>query len=109
MNVTFFTPRGLYNRKQNLALIVSVLRERWKLNVEASPRDDILLDGLFKISFKKKIVSLVFTNQGTGQCNRFPQLRQPTPDIQHYTVELPLLFFRNVLNALTTPGWVYRD
>ncbi|KAL9955167.1 hypothetical protein ACROYT_G036453 [Oculina patagonica] len=46
VNLSFFTPRKLYNRKENLALIVKVLRERWKLNVEASPRDDILLGQL---------------------------------------------------------------
>jgi len=51
VNLSFFTPRELYNRKQNLALIVKVLRERWKLDVEASPRDDILVDGKYKISF----------------------------------------------------------
>lgn len=50
INVSFFTPRELYNRKENLALIVKVLRERWKLDVEVSPRDDILVDGKFKIS-----------------------------------------------------------
>ncbi|XP_020625207.1 lipoyltransferase 1, mitochondrial-like [Orbicella faveolata] len=50
VNLSFFTPRELYNRKENLALIVKVLRERWKLDVEASPRDDILVDGNFKIS-----------------------------------------------------------
>lgn len=51
VNLSFFTPRKLYNRKENLALIVQVLRERWKLDCEASPRDDILVDGKFKISF----------------------------------------------------------
>ena len=51
VNFSFFTARELYNRKENLALIVKVLRERWKLDVEASPRDDILIDGKFKISF----------------------------------------------------------
>ena len=51
VNVSFFTPRELYNREENLALIVKVLRERWKLDVEASPRDDILVDRKFKISF----------------------------------------------------------
>ena len=51
VNLSFFTPRKLYNRKENLALIVKVLRERWKLDVEASPRDDILIEGKFKISF----------------------------------------------------------
>ena len=51
VNFSFFTPRELYNRKENLALIVKVLRERWKLDVEASPRDDILVDGKLKISF----------------------------------------------------------
>lgn len=50
VNFSFFTARELYNRKENLALIVKVLRERWKLDVEASPRDDILIDGKFKIS-----------------------------------------------------------
>jgi len=50
INLSFFTPRQLYNRKENLALIVKVLRERWKLDAEASPRDDILIDAKFKIS-----------------------------------------------------------
>ena len=51
VNLSFFTPRKLYNRKENLAVIVKVLQERWKLDVQASSRDDILLDGKYKISF----------------------------------------------------------
>ena len=51
VNLSFFTPRKLYNRKENLALIVKVLQERWKLDVQASSRDDILVDGKYKISF----------------------------------------------------------
>ena len=51
VNLSFFTPRKLYNRKENLALIVQVLQERWKLRVKASCRDDILIDEKFKISF----------------------------------------------------------
>lgn len=50
VNLSFFTPRKLYNRKENLALIVQVLQERWKLGVKASCRDDILIDEKFKIS-----------------------------------------------------------
>ena len=51
VNLSFFTPRKLYNRKENLALIVKVLQERWKLDVQASSRDDILVDRKYKISF----------------------------------------------------------
>ena len=62
MNITFFTSRASYNRKENLELIVSVLRNRWKLNIEASSRDDILLDGKFKISFYSFWIVIVLNN-----------------------------------------------
>lgn len=55
LNLTFFTHRSLYNRPENLALIVKVLRERWRLDVKVSPRDDILLENRFKISFDKLV------------------------------------------------------
>ncbi|XP_048584608.1 lipoyltransferase 1, mitochondrial isoform X2 [Nematostella vectensis] len=50
LNATFFTHRSAYNRHENLALIVKTLRDRWKLDVKHSSRDEIVLNNQFKIS-----------------------------------------------------------
>ena len=50
LNCTFFTSREKYNRKRNLDLICEALIKNWNLNVEVSPREDIVLDQKFKIS-----------------------------------------------------------
>lgn len=50
LNCTFFSTRLRYNRKQNLELICKALTKEWNLNVEVSPREDIILDQKYKIS-----------------------------------------------------------
>ena len=50
LNVTFMTSRSRYNRKGNLECIAKALSDRWNLDVDLSPRDDLLVDGTFKIS-----------------------------------------------------------
>ena len=49
MCVTFFTPRDSYNRKENLELICQALHRKYSLDVMVNHRDDILLDGEFKV------------------------------------------------------------
>ena len=50
INCTFFSTRLGYNRKRNLELICEALTKEWNLNVEVSPREDIILDQTYKIS-----------------------------------------------------------
>jgi len=49
VNCTIFTNRKDYNRKRNLNVIASALRETWNLDVTVTPRDDLLLDNQFKV------------------------------------------------------------
>lgn len=51
LNLTFFTPRERYDRKQNLELISSALNREWGLRTEINSREDILIDGMYKVSF----------------------------------------------------------
>lgn len=51
LNLTFFTPRERYNRKQNLELISSALHREWGLKTEINNREDIVIDGMYKVSF----------------------------------------------------------
>lgn len=50
LNITFMTSRARYNRKRNLECIAKALSDRWNLDVDLSPRDDVVVDGIFKIS-----------------------------------------------------------
>nr|XP_023023061.1 lipoyltransferase 1, mitochondrial isoform X2 [Leptinotarsa decemlineata] len=49
LNLTFFTSREHYNRKYNLEIIARALFREYGINVEISPREDLLLN-TFKIS-----------------------------------------------------------
>lgn len=51
LNMTFFTPRELYNRKNNLELVSRALFREYGLNTEISPREDLMVDGAYKVSF----------------------------------------------------------
>ncbi|XP_021915738.1 lipoyltransferase 1, mitochondrial isoform X2 [Zootermopsis nevadensis] len=48
LNLTFFTPREHYNRKNNLQLINRALIREWGLKTEISPREDIVISGGYK-------------------------------------------------------------
>eukprot|EP00112_Aurelia_sp_Birch-Aquarium-sp1_P000516 Seg10491.1 transcript_id=Seg10491.1/GoldUCD/mRNA.D3Y31 product="Lipoyltransferase 1 mitochondrial" protein_id=Seg10491.1/GoldUCD/D3Y31 len=50
VNCTFFTDRVKYNRKQNLEFIANHLRHSYNFDVTVNNRDDLILDGCFKIS-----------------------------------------------------------
>lgn len=51
LNVSFFTPRSSYDRKQNLQFIISAITKNYSfLDLSINKRDDIMLDGRYKIS-----------------------------------------------------------
>lgn len=50
LNLTFFTPRERYNRKDNLEMISSALHREWGLPTEINKKEDIVIDGLYKVS-----------------------------------------------------------
>ncbi len=50
MCVTFFTSRDKYDRKHNLELICRAVQKKYSLDVSVNQRDDILLNGEYKIS-----------------------------------------------------------
>ncbi|XP_046383087.1 lipoyltransferase 1, mitochondrial isoform X2 [Ischnura elegans] len=50
LNLTFFTPRGRYNRRSNLELIGRALNSEFGIRTTVSPREDILIEGDYKIS-----------------------------------------------------------
>ena len=50
LNLTFFTPKERYNRKYNLNIITNALFRQWGLKSEINKREDIIIDGDYKIS-----------------------------------------------------------
>ncbi|KAI5711726.1 hypothetical protein M8J75_002710 [Diaphorina citri] len=50
LNVTFFTPRERYNRRNNLEIISRTLEREWNIQTEINTREDIVYDGKYKIS-----------------------------------------------------------
>lgn len=69
LNLTFFTSKKAYNRKRNLKVITEALRQvRPGLDVQATGRFDILLNGHYKISgnvqrCERFIHDLCFSNE----------------------------------------------
>ncbi|PSN32985.1 Lipoyltransferase 1 [Blattella germanica] len=52
LNMTFFTPREQYNRKNNLELISRALFREYGMKTEVSPREDIVVNGGYKKGIK---------------------------------------------------------
>lgn len=50
LNLTFFTARERYNRRENLEVIVKSLQEDFDIQAEINERDDIIVGGDYKIS-----------------------------------------------------------
>lgn len=49
LNMTFFTHRDLYNRKNNLELIVETLKSEWNIATEINKREDIIVEKKYKV------------------------------------------------------------
>lgn len=50
LNITFFSPRERYNRRQNLELLAKALERGWDLHPEINKKEDIVLNSNYKIS-----------------------------------------------------------
>lgn len=50
LNLTFFTNRSDYNRKENLNFIITTLNKMNNINLSLNTKDDILLNDRFKVS-----------------------------------------------------------
>lgn len=51
LNLSFFTPRNRYDRKYNLGIITRALYREWGVHADINKREDIVVDGEFKVSF----------------------------------------------------------
>lgn len=49
INCSFIKDRSLYNRYSNLDLVVKALSSRWNVDLSINTREDILLDGFYKV------------------------------------------------------------
>lgn len=50
LNLSFFTPRARYSRKYNLHIITRALYREWCLESVVNERDDIVVEGNYKVS-----------------------------------------------------------
>ncbi|XP_022318020.2 lipoyl amidotransferase LIPT1, mitochondrial-like isoform X2 [Crassostrea virginica] len=50
LNCSFLKTKKQYNRRQNLDLVVEAVTNRWGVDLQVNTREDIVLDGLYKIS-----------------------------------------------------------
>ncbi|XP_071142639.1 lipoyl amidotransferase LIPT1, mitochondrial-like [Mytilus edulis] len=50
INCSFIKDRSLYNRYSNLDLVVKALSSHWNVDLSINTREDILLDGFYKVS-----------------------------------------------------------
>lgn len=50
LNLTFFTERNRYNRKENLEVICRALQEDFGIDAQANERDDVIVNDMYKVS-----------------------------------------------------------
>ncbi|XP_050536007.1 lipoyltransferase 1, mitochondrial [Daktulosphaira vitifoliae] len=50
LNLTFFTHKDMYNRKNNLELIAKSLKNEWNIVTKINKREDITIENKYKIS-----------------------------------------------------------
>lgn len=48
LNLTFFTPRNRYNRRNNLEIISRALYREWGIETSISPREDVIVEENYK-------------------------------------------------------------
>ena len=41
--------RSRYDRRRNLSLVVTALTSHWDLDIDLNNRDDLILDGVYKV------------------------------------------------------------
>ncbi|KAI4499345.1 hypothetical protein M0802_005605 [Mischocyttarus mexicanus] len=51
LNLSFFTTKERYNRRYNLEIITRALYREWGLKAVVNEREDIVVDGRYKVSF----------------------------------------------------------
>ncbi|XP_062566215.1 lipoyltransferase 1, mitochondrial-like [Saccostrea cucullata] len=50
LNCSFLKTYKLYNRRRNLDLVVEAITRQWDVDLQVNAREDIVLDGLYKVS-----------------------------------------------------------
>lgn len=50
LNFSFLKNRSHYDRRRNLSLVAHALTTRWNLDLDLNARDDLILDGVYKVS-----------------------------------------------------------
>ncbi|XP_076674957.1 lipoyltransferase 1 isoform X3 [Andrena cerasifolii] len=55
LNLSFFTPRERYDRKYNLGIITRALYREWGVKADINKREDIVVEGEFKVSFNNGV------------------------------------------------------
>ncbi|XP_070209525.1 lipoyl amidotransferase LIPT1, mitochondrial-like isoform X2 [Littorina saxatilis] len=50
LNLSFLKHRSRYDRRKNLSLVVAALTSQWDLDLDLNCRDDLVLDGVYKVS-----------------------------------------------------------
>ncbi|KAL8589176.1 hypothetical protein ACOMHN_052514 [Nucella lapillus] len=50
LNLSFLMHRSRYDRRRNLTLVVEAVTSHWDLDLDLNCRDDLVLDGVYKVS-----------------------------------------------------------
>ncbi|KAJ8679768.1 hypothetical protein QAD02_015555 [Eretmocerus hayati] len=122
LNLSFFTPRERYNRRYNLEIITRSLFREWGLKSLINKKEDILVDGEFKISgtaaklgrpnayhhctllinANKSVLSLALKKTETGiTTNATESVRSPVKNLTEVNPQI------NIDTLLKAVGWEY--
>ena len=60
LNLSFLMKKDIYNRKKNLELVVEAITQQWSIDLGINHRDDILLEGLYKVLYCMQLFALIY-------------------------------------------------
>lgn len=59
LNCSFLKDRSFYKRHSNLDLVVRAIKANWDIDLDINTREDILLDGFYKVCYQNWILTKV--------------------------------------------------
>lgn len=123
LNLSFFTTKERYNRRNNLEIITRALYREWGLKAAVNERDDVVVEGKYKVSgtaarlsrqnvyhhctllvtTNKSLLSSILQRKETEVLETKASLSKRSP-VKNLTDVNPNIRMENLVNAI---GWEY--
>ena len=98
LNCSFLKTKKQYNRRQNLDLVVEAVTSRWGVDLQVNTREDIVLDGLYKVQSQIQVYIYTCINYMLFQSSKSKISFIPILALRERTLT-QMLIWRNVNSA----------